>query len=326
MSHIYKLIIALAAIICTVSLYYNFVREDNLPIVAIANYGAHSSLHESIRGIQESLAQKGFHEGKNIHFEISDVNFDSSLIMQMLSKLKASKPKILVALTTPVAQAAKNTIKDTPIVFADITDPVESGLIKNHDTAANNITGAADTQDLKVVIEFAKSLIPNLKNIGILYATGESNDLALVKMMEKAAKSENIKLIAIPVETARDVPIRMIMFKDNVDVIYVGSSGPIQPSLPTIVSIAEEMRIPVLNMNAEEVKENKVFASCGVSYYKVGVNAGKIIADILGGKPVSSIAPIYPEAQDHEAFISRKRALKIGYAIPNSLTNVSIID
>ena len=37
----------------------------------------------------------------------------------MLRKLKASNPKLLVAISTPIAQAAKNMIKDIPVVYAD---------------------------------------------------------------------------------------------------------------------------------------------------------------------------------------------------------------
>jgi len=310
MNNIHKLSLALAATLFFTAFIFSKQNHNNLPVIAIANYGPHSSLNESIRGITEGLEKQGFKENHNIKFEILDVNFDSSLIMQMISKLKSSKPKIFIALTTPVAQAAKNSVKDIPIVFGDITDHVEAGLLQHAHKPEENITGASDKQDLGIVLDFIKKMLPNTKRIGILYATGESNDLALIKMMDIAAKKHGMEVVAVPIEEARDVPIRMTQFKGAVDAIYVGSSGPVQPSLPTIVAIAEEMRIPVFNMNAEEVKNHKVFASCGVSFYKVGTNISKIAAQILGGKRPQEIDPIEPKAEDHESFISAKRAAK----------------
>ena len=298
----------------------------NLPIVAIANWGPHSSLDETIRGLKDELARLGFKEGHTIAFEIMDVNFEPSLIMQMLSKLKSSNPKILVVLGTPVAQVAKGSIKDISIVFADVTDPVEAGLLAHPHQAALNLTGTSDKQDLDVLLSFVKKLLPHANKIGILYATGEANDLALIKMMEKSAKSMGMEVLAVPIEHARDVPLRMQAFKGQVDAIYVGSSGPIQPSLPSIVAAADQMHIPVFNLNAEEVKNHRAFASFGVSYYQIGINTGFIVAQILKGQAPKDISPIYPKTKDHEAFISKKRADKLQIFLPTDLSNVRIVE
>ena len=323
MKTIVKISILLITLIISAALINKVqgAADNKLPLIAIANYGPHSSLEESIRGIKEGLAKEGFESEKNIRFEISDVSFDTSLIMQMIAKFKAINPKIMVAQTTPVAQAAKNMIKDIPIVFADITDPHEAGL----DVGAN-ITGVSDKQDLTSMLKFVQMLLPNAKRIGMFYATSESNDVALLRMMQEAASTQDMSVVAVPIEQARDLAARIQAFKGKVDVIYVGSSGPIQPSLPTIVAFAEEMKIPVLNMNSEEVKDGKVFASFGVSYFQIGVNAAKIIAKILNGEQPSAIASIYPTSADHEAFISKKRAAKIGFIIPDNIPNLHVVE
>ncbi|MGD9592614.1 MAG: hypothetical protein AB7V32_08850, partial [Candidatus Berkiella sp.] len=44
--------------------------HDNIPIVAIANYGPHASLHETISGIKDELKTKGLVENKDFRFEI----------------------------------------------------------------------------------------------------------------------------------------------------------------------------------------------------------------------------------------------------------------
>ncbi|MEM6339034.1 MAG: ABC transporter substrate binding protein [Pseudomonadota bacterium] len=132
----------------------------NIPLIAIANYGPHSSLQETIDGIKSELSKLGYIENKNIRYEISDVNFETSLIIQMLRKLKASNPKLLVAISTPIAQATKNMIKDIPLVYADVTDPFEAGLYNPNEST--NITGASDKQDLKLMLKFATELLPDL--------------------------------------------------------------------------------------------------------------------------------------------------------------------
>ena len=320
---------ALLLIILIVSFFPLFVTsnpQNNLPIVAIANYGPHSSLEETIQGIKDGLAKLGKKEGQQITFEISDVNFEHNLIMQMLTKLKASKPKVIVALSTPVAQAAKNIFKDIPIVFAAITDPVEAGLITNPNHANGNISGSSERQNLQIFISFVKQLLPTAKRIGLLYATGEPNDQTLVKMMKDAANENNMEVVAVAIDQSRDIPLRMQMFKNKVDYIYVGTSGPIQPSLPVIILEADRMRIPVFNADSDAVKKNQALASFGVTYYQVGINAAQIIYKILQGEKIENVPPIYPSPSDHHGFISRKKAHSLGLSLPLNMNNVTIIE
>ncbi len=247
-----------------------------------------------------------------------DVGFDSSLIPQMIIKLKSQKPIVMVAITTPVAQFAKSAVKDIPLVFADITDPVAAGLLKIKNQVDGNITGAAECQNLELLLAFAKEILPNATRVGVLYSTAEINDIALVQMLEKAGLSYNMKILAIPIDQPRDVDMRMQNFNNKVDFIYVGTSGPIQPTLPVIVARADAMNIPVLNADSDAVSQHQVLASFGVDYEQIGVNAGKIIANILKDGKISP--PIYPHLEDHHAFVSRVRAKRYKVNIPANVT------
>jgi len=66
--------------------------KDPLPLIAIANYGPHSSLDQSISGIKSELALQGYIEHKNIEYMVVDVGFDTSLIPQMIANLKTKHP------------------------------------------------------------------------------------------------------------------------------------------------------------------------------------------------------------------------------------------
>jgi putative ABC transport system substrate-binding protein len=318
-----------AAIVCILLLIFVVTsqsdnKKNTLPLIAIANYGPHSSLQETIYGIKQELTTLGYIENQNIIYEIADVNFNTSLIIQMLNKLKSHRPDILVTLSTPIAQSAKNMIKDIPIIFTDVTDPKSAGLISND--LNSNITGASDRQNLKLMLQFAQQLLPKTKIVGVLYSTGEANDISMVEMLTKSAEQLGIEVIAVPVEHTRDVVSRMKLLKNKVDFIYTGSSGAIQASLPAIVSVAESMKLPLFNFNGEEVLEHNALASFGVSHKKVGANAAQIIHRILkGGKP-GNIKIIHPDNADHQGFISKKRAGRIELKIPSNLTGITIVE
>lgn len=292
-------------------------KSSQLPVIAIANWGPHISLLETIYGVKEEL--------KHVNFEIADVNFDASMIMQVLYKLKAHKPKVIVAIATPVAQVAKNIIKDIPLVFADVTDPVQSGLLKHSNKSLANITGVSDMQDLKAFLVFAKKALPTAKNIGILYSTTEANDAALVKMMKEAVKLHDMHIVALAVNDADDISVNMQTFHNKVDFIYLGTSGIIQKSLPIIASNADQMLIPVFNAHSDAVINHIVLGSFGVNYRKIGHQVANLVKAILNGENIKNIKPVYPAAIDHEVFISKKIATKYGIDIPND-SNVTVVE
>ena len=286
-------------------------KSKSLPIVAIANWGPHGSLDETIVGIKKQLSAE-------VIFKILDVNFDQTLIIQTLYTLKANKPLVMVTMGTPITQAAKNLIKDTPIVFADVTNPKAVGL--------DSLAGVSDRQDLKIFIDFVKKLIPHARNIGLLYATSEANDTALVNMMKLAAAEYGMGVIEVSVDHARDIPLRMEILNGKVDLIYVGVSGTIQPSLPAIVSIADRMKIPVFNAHENAVLKHYVVGSFGVNYYKIGNHVAEIIKRILHGENVKNIKIIYPKQADFQGFVSKKRAAQFGITLPINLDNITVVE
>lgn len=267
------------------------LSKDSFPLVAIASYGPHSSLSKAIDGIKEKVAESL----GSVEFEVQDVNFDTSLIPQMIKQLISRKPKVLVVLTTPVAQYAKSAVKDVPIVYCAITDPVEAGLIRQEGVSLDNVTGVSERQNYHQILAFAKKILPKSKKMGLLFCTSETNDQALVKEMEKAGQVEEIEVLAIPVGQARDVPVAAEKFRGRVDFIYVGTSGPIQPTLPAIAAIAEKIKIPVINADENAVLDGLALASYGVNYQLMGKMAGTMVADLLmGKKTIIQIPPVDP--------------------------------
>jgi putative ABC transport system substrate-binding protein len=320
-----KIAVLILVIVVVTNILFFRAKQSTLPLIAIANLGPHSSLDAAIQGIKNELAKNGYVEQKNIQYEIVDVGFDASLIPQMITNIKSHHPRVLVTITTPVAQYAKGTIKDIPLIYSAITDPVTAGLIKESDRPDENMTGSSDKQDLNLLLDFTKQVLDHPSRVGILYSTAEGNDLALVHLLKEAALTSQMQVVAVPINQTRDIPMAMQQFNQKVDFIYVGGSGAIQPALPVIASESSKMGIPLFNLNEAAVKENMVLASFGVNYHQVGVNTGKLIVAILNGKSIKSLPPIYPSTKDYQGFISQKNAARLGLYLSENLPNTTVV-
>jgi putative tryptophan/tyrosine transport system substrate-binding protein len=307
-----KLVIGLIVVtILTFIITTKLSKLSQLPVVGIVNWGPHATLQAVIDGVKAELTNQA-------QFKILDVNFDQTLIIQALHQLQATKPAVIITMGTPITQAAKKLIKDIPVVFAAVTEPNEVGL--------GSEAGISDRQDLKIFLAFAKKLIPSLNRIGLLYATSEANDLALVKMMKQAADLHGMNVVAVPVEHARDIPLRMRLLNGKVDLLYVGVSGTIQPSLPAIVAEADRMKIPVFNVSEEAVFKHHVVGSFGLNYYKLGQRLAGIVKNILLNKQFNKPKLVYPKVSDFYGVVSKRKAQYFNIIIPDDLENVKIIE
>jgi putative ABC transport system substrate-binding protein len=295
--------------------------------IAVANFGDHPQLNAVVDGFKAELAAAGYKEGEGAAYTVDHVNFDATLVPQMLSKIEAQKPAMILVITTPVAQMAKNTLGKSgiPLVFAAVTDPVAAGLVPSWDAGDENMSGASDLQDVAATLTFARKLLPNAKNLGIPYNPGEANDVALIDIMKTEAPKQGFAVVEVGVDNVNDIPQRISSLAGKADVIYVPGSNLIQPAIASVASAAMAAKIPVVNTDGGPVSQGIVTSSFAMSYEKVGHNAGKIAARILKGEKASAIAPSKPAYEDHAPLISKKAAAAIGMEIPESLKDCGCI-
>jgi putative tryptophan/tyrosine transport system substrate-binding protein len=281
--------------------------------VAIANLGSHKSLIDVVNGIESKAKELGL----DVIFDVQHVNFDMTQIPKMLTAFKAKKPDILITLTTSVTQHAKTIFRGTsvPIVFAAITDPVEAKLLTFPNTPTDTMMGVSDRQDAASIIAFIKHHLPCVKRIGIPFAQNEANDRALLESFKTAAK--DIDIVPIPVDNLQDLPHRIRAAASSVDALYVGPSNMIQPALPVIIQQANRANVPVFNFNEAAVTSHQALGSFSVSYMHLGHAVAKILKELMDGKSISLIAPIYPNADDHYGTVSSTVAKRLKISLPS---------
>lgn len=295
--------------------------------IAIANFGDHPQLNAAVEGFKAEILAAGYKEGTDVTFTLDHVNFDATLVPQMLTKIEASKPNLILTVTTPVSQMAKNALGKSgiPLVFAAVTDPVAAGLVPSWDKGDDNMTGASDMQDFAATLTFTRKLLPNAKTIGVPFNPGEANDVAMLAKMKDLAPAQGFGIAEIGIDNANDISQRVASLAGKADVIYVAGSNLIQPAIAAVASAALAAKIPVVNSDNGPVKKDIVPASFAMSYDKVGRNAGKIAVRILKGEKPASVAPSKPAYEDHAATISKKAAAAFGMTIPDSFANCGCI-
>src|ERR1041385_69530 len=83
------------------------------------------------RAFIQQLGALGYIEGRNIRIEVRWARGDNEKIPTLAAELAAAKPRVIVTNGEPGIRAAKAAITtDTPIVMANVGDPVAAGFVK----------------------------------------------------------------------------------------------------------------------------------------------------------------------------------------------------
>ncbi len=317
-------LLSLASAVTIVALATSANAQEKL--VSIASFGPHGSLTQVVEGFKAALKEKGFEDGKNVKYEYSDANFDPSLMPQVLTKLEAIKPNLMLTVTTPMTQASVKIVRDQslPIVFAPVTDPVAAGLVPDWDHGSARFVGASNLQSMPAVIDFARTLLGPIHSFGILYNPGDANDVVGIKYAQAAADAAGIQLHAVSVDSVNDIQQRTTALA-GVDFIYAIPSSLLMPALPAIAASADRMKIPVISSSPQGVQDQVVLAAYSVSWSKVGYAAGLLAAQILGGAKSSDLPNYRPTPADHSPLISARRMTQLGKSLPTALADCNCL-
>jgi putative tryptophan/tyrosine transport system substrate-binding protein len=295
--------------------------------IGIAQWGRHPQLDAVTAAFRDELGRLGFVEGRDVAYQVEVANFDTSVLPQILNKLRSTNPKLVLTISTPVAQSAKQALKGAgiPIVFAAVTDPLKARLVASWDAGADDMTGSSDQQNADAVLDFIGKLMPSLKKLGYLYNPGEDNNLSMRDRLKAAAPAHGIELVEAGADNAADIPVRVASLKGRAEAIFVPSGGLMQPSIPAIAASANQVELPVINSAVEVARDGIVLAGFSVNYDRVGRDAAAIAAKILKGARTSDIPPVRVGRDDYTIVVSARQLKRHHMAVPPALADCKCV-
>ena len=295
--------------------------------IGIAALGPHPALKQAAAGFKAGMAKAGFVEGKNISYIELHASFKPALIAQMIGRMVAAKVNIIVPMTTPVSQAAVGASKRTgiPVVFIVVADPVKAQLTPSWKVGGKHATGATNNMDFVEVFKFVRRILPNARRVGFPYSPGDVVDERQLTHIRAAAKKLGMSVAAVAVDLQRDIPVRIQSLRGKADFVYIAGSKTIQPAVPAVAAAARRIGVPVIDWVPTTVRKHVTLATYTVSYFKLGLNAAGLAAQVLRGKRTAELAPVAPTVKDYVPFISARQMKTFGLKVPAGLKDCKCI-
>ncbi|WP_279117763.1 ABC transporter substrate-binding protein [Fusobacterium varium] len=262
--------------------------------IGITQIVEHPSLDDVRKGIIDALKANGYDENKiNINYKNAQGDFGTA---QVIAQEYNNKSDVIIAISTPSAQAAANNIKDKPIFFSAITNPESAGILRK------NVTGVSDKSPVKKQVELIEKLLPKAKNIGIVYNTSEQNSFYLTEEFTKAAKEKGYTVKVKGISNISEMASALDTLLPTIDVLYTSIDNTIASTYPLIVEKSNKADKPIIGATKSFVEQGAL-AVDGISDYQVGYQTGEMVARYLNGEKIENIP--YEVVEKSEMYINK---------------------
>lgn len=283
--------------------------------VGVIQLTEHPALDASYEGFVEGLKEAGYEEGKNLSIDYQNAQGEQANCLTIADKFVNDKVDLILAIATPAAQAAASKTTEIPILVTAVTDPASAGLVESNEVPGGNVSGTSDLTPVKEQIDLLHTLLPDAKNVGILYCSAEDNsefqaDMAVGALTDLGMAGEKYTF-----STLDEIQAVVESMKGNVDAIYVPTDNKVAEGMATISMIATEAGLAVITGEGGMV-DNGGLATYGLSYFNLGKLTGSQAASIFNGEADTAEMPIgYLDAAECEFSYNKETADALGITI-----------
>jgi putative tryptophan/tyrosine transport system substrate-binding protein len=160
-----------------------------------------------VSAFTQALADLGWTEGRNVRMDLRWGGGDLNRMRALAQELVGLQPDIIATNGTTVGTVAvQRETRTIPIVFANVGDPVASGLVVSLNPGGN-MTGFANAEPEQggKWLELLSEIGPGLKRAAIMFNPDTSPASAYMPSVETAARSLKLVPIITPVRSDLEI-------------------------------------------------------------------------------------------------------------------------
>jgi putative ABC transport system substrate-binding protein len=268
-----------------------------------------------LTAFEEGLQKLGWSQGRNLHIDYRWAGGDEQRLRTYAAELVGAAPDVLFAAATPALVALNRETRSLPIVFVQVSDPVQLGFVASLARPGGNITGFT-TYEFSIGgkwLELLKDTAPGTRRAAIIFDPENPSQAQYVQAVETSAPAFGMKLTLAPVHSAADVERAIDAFAQQPNGALI-----VAPNVVTIlqrdliISLAARYRLPAVYPYRFFASDGG-FMSYGVDLADTYRRAGSYIDLILKGAKPGEL-PVQLSAK-FELVVNLKTAKALGLII-----------
>ena len=305
----------LIATLCCILLACNNSPTPVHHKIAIINPS--KGLNSVVDGFMAGMKQRGYEDGKNVtYFYYGDITMDE--VDTAIADIQTKGVDLVYSLTTPATLKAKKAFADTgtPLLFAPVFSPVDSGVVDSLAQPGGNLTGLKLRGSTAKALGWMQAVVPGVKRIFVPFHRTDSAACMTLEDLRVAADSLGIELVTADLTTADELKMVLANIPENVDGLWLSCSYLLFTHVHDIVAAATARNLPVA-MTAH-IPQSGVLISYGDANIRIGEQISHLADRILRGASPKDM-PI--ETADFFLTINLKTAEQLGIQIPDEIVS-----
>ena len=266
---------------------------------------------EATRGFKDALTAAGFDKNKVAYF-VENAGGNKARAVEVVKRLSAQKLDLILSLGTSATVPLSREIKDVPIVFSVVYDPVEAGIATSWKSSGNNTTGNSPLIPMAKLMDHLQQLVP-VKRLAVLYTPGEKNSETQLRDLLKIQDKYQIRMIPVRLSSKEEVNELLPEVLRTTDAMYITGSNLVNSQVSTIVDLATKAKVITITHLEDLVTKGVLLGVCADSYELGRQAGGKAVKILKGAKPAA--IPIDP-ATKITVLLNMKTVKKGSYSIP----------
>jgi putative tryptophan/tyrosine transport system substrate-binding protein len=274
-------------------------------------------IHPMARSFEQGLRALGYLQGQNLVLEHRSAEGKFERFPEIIRELVSVNVDVIVTVTNPMTQAAKDVTRTVPIVMAYSVSPVENGLVQSLSRPGGNVTGLSSNVGSDIPgkqLQLLKELLPRLSRVAFLHSKEQAAEG--VETGEAAARELGIKLLPAEHTPSDYNDAFTVIAREHPDALVVSASAVNVANRRLIVEFAAQRRLPAMYATREFVSAGGLI-SYGVDFADLFRRAAGYVDKILRGTKPADLPVEQPTK--FELVINLKTAQSLGLDVPDKL-------
>ena len=269
-------------------------------------------------GLLRGLAASGLREGKDYTLKVANAQGDMATLASLVDNVLAQGADLVLLTSTPTLQAVLQKVKDRPVVFGMVANPVMAGAGRSDTDHLPQVTGISSASAYAEAVQVLRECLPRAKRIGTLVNPSEVNCVYNVERLKEELTAQGMELVTVPVSTPSEISdgIRSLL-SQRVDGVLQVAGNLFFSSFPPISRACLDAKVPLFGFDTATAREGGAAASVARDYEAGGEDMARVLLRVLGGENPGSI-PFAPITKTRIT-LNEPNARRYGLTFPDAL-------
>ncbi|MBQ8000551.1 MAG: ABC transporter substrate-binding protein [Ruminococcus sp.] len=263
-------------------------------IGVIRSYNDTDSEH-IYQGFSSAFTDKGYYQSEFHSVSIVNCDGDKDKCKEAAEQFVSDGVSLIFAIGEPAAVAVAKATDTIPVIFADVTDPIEAGLLKSCEKPDKNVTGVSNLTPVFMQLQMLTQLLPEAKKISSIYMTTDENSILISTLAESDAETLGLDYTPCSAASEEQLDTCIKNALEDCDALYLIEDKFTTDNADKIIKAATKKKIPVIT-TSEVLFSSGALATSVPDCTDMGYNAGELALILLKNlRQVGDLSVEYPD-------------------------------